>query len=921
MVGQERDRTHPGRSGTVLIFTRPPGRASVRSSGAAQPAVGEGDRAVGPSAPRDPEDVLELRIHGVNNTPPHHVLDVPRDAVRQVSGDPLGGFWRVDPAWRPGPAGSTGQAPPGVLREAYSWGGLARTSLTARGLASAVIGLVARPAWALLMPYGLVNVAFWSRRLEPGGEDHRWQRGRQAAALRLFGFLLTLLMLASASVVSLDLVATQCFSDGQVRCSGLPGAVRRLAEWDAGNRLALGSLVPLAVLGLLVLLGSVTRTRYEQRTTPSVAGRGAVAALATRRFWANARLTSTVGRAHLAGGLCFMVVATAWHQVFATGRACARPSQVLGSGLGACVAQVVPLPPSAWPFAATLVLALLGLLLTGVQLLSRSWGRVAPTGSTSLDHRTTWLVGVSALLFVVHLALLVRTEHVTDPDVPLLGLVVTPWLLTAGLLLLAVLATRWRGAGRGHRGAGGTRGAHRLEAWGGRAPAVFLVLALGLGLALSSLVVVGAGDWLNGGRPARDLLRRAVAAPPGTLPAERGLAIPTVYVWFGAATFLALLGTLVVAVWIMRRTGGVIPPAEGTPEQPSPPTAETLARARRRAAVAHRAEPAVLVLAVATLAGLGGALLFSVVLAVWPGLAPPQLRPGSTAGGWSSFYGWLVDAAVWGVAFIGLAVLVGLVAGAVLGRARPLGLVWDLICFLPRAGHPFGPPCYAERAVPELLHRCEAWLRTGPHRRVVLSAHSLGGVLAVATVLAARERLPGDHVDRISLLTYGTQLRPYFGRMFPELLGPEALGTAPAPGARLLTTDPWVDVVAQDVAALGAVPVPAPGRTVLGILEGESGPPRWVSLWRRTDHLGFPVDRFVGSVVDRPAEEVEPGTKPKVGAHGGYPRTAAYRRAFDDLIGTPASSRTGDEPSSGEVGPLPGGAPSSSNEVPPGPQG
>ena len=137
--------------------------------------------------------------------------------------------------------------------------------------------------------------------------------------------------------------------------------------------------------------------------------------------------------------------------------------------------------------------------------------------------------------------------------------------------------------------------------------------------------------------------------------------------------------------------------------------------------------------------------------------------------------------------------------------------------------------------------------------------------------------------------------------MFPELRGPAALGTAPAPGARLLTTDPWVDVVSQDVAALGASRVPAPGRTVLGILEGEGGPPRWVSLWRRTDHLGFPVDRFVGSVVDRPAEEVEPGSKPKVGAHGGYPRTAAYRRALDDLIGTAAARRTGDQPSSGAV--------------------
>lgn len=861
---------------------------------------------MGPSAPRDPQDVLELRIHGVNNTPPHHLLDVPRGAVRQVSGDPLGGFWRVDPGRSSLPPGSPGQAPPGVLREAYSWGGLARTNLSARGLVSAVVGFVARPAWALLMPFGLVNVAFWSRRLEPGGEDHRWQRGRQAAALRLFGFLLTLLMLASASVVSLDLVATQCFADARARCSGLPAETARLAEWDLGTRLALGSLLPLAVLGVLVLLGTVTRTRYEQQTAPSVAGRGAVAALATRRFWANARLTSTVGRVHVAGGFCFMVLATAWHQVFATGPACARPSQVLGRGLSACLAQVVPLPTSAWPFAATLTLAVVGLVLTVVQLAGRAWGRAAHTGPTSLDQRGSWLVTVSALLFVAHLALLVRTEHVTDPHVPLLGLVVTPWLLTAGLLVLAVLAARWRSAGHDGTDARERAEARRHEAWGGRAPALFLVLALGLGVALSSLVVVGAGDWLNGGRPARDLLRRAMAAPPGTLPPEGGLVVPAVYVWFGAATFLAVIGTAAVAAWTVRRTAGAIPAAVGTPDQPAPPTEQTLLRARRWAAVAHRAEPAVLVLTVATLACLAGALLFSVLVAVWPDLGPPQLRAGVAVGWWSAVYRWVVDAAVWGVALIGLAALVGLVIGAMLGRARPLGLVWDLICFLPRAGHPFGPPCYAERAVPELLHRCDAWLRTGPHRQVVLSAHSLGGVLAVATLLAARERLPGDQVARISLLTYGTQLRPYFGRMFPELLGPVALGTAPAPGARLLTTDPWVDVVAEDEAALGVPRPDPPPRTVLGILAEEGQAPRWVSLWRRTDHLGFPVDRYVGSVVDRPAEEVEPGARPKVAAHGGYPRTAAYRRALSDLCGTAAGlspEEVGSRPADEVTGP------------------
>jgi hypothetical protein len=249
---------------------------------------------------------------------------------------------------------------------------------------------------------------------------------------------------------------------------------------------------------------------------------------------------------------------------------------------------------------------------------------------------------------------------------------------------------------------------------------------------------------------------------------------------------------------------------------------------------------------------------------------------------------------------VGLLVVAGLVGGAFLGRTRPLGLAWDLICFLPRTGHPFGPPCYAERVVPELVRRYAEWVHpsVGPgdprdaaprtDRRVVVSAHSLGAVLVVASLFATRVE-HGKHVtDRLSLLTYGTQLRAYFGRMFPELLGPEVLGTAPGLGASLRTPDPWQDAVAHDAALPDAAPPyaePASGlRTLTALLAGPDGTPRWLNLWRRTDYLGFPVDRFVESALDRPTEEIDTsGYLPEIGTHGGYPRTLAYAAALDRL--------------------------------------
>lgn len=114
-------------------------------------------------------ETLELRIHGIRNTPPHELLRTGRKPLEAKDvelswGDDLAGFYRAK-ADTTAAQGIAVPAASGSKRtvEAYSWGHLAR--FTGIGIANKIADAAVRTVWFLLMPFGLTNAAYWSRPL------------------------------------------------------------------------------------------------------------------------------------------------------------------------------------------------------------------------------------------------------------------------------------------------------------------------------------------------------------------------------------------------------------------------------------------------------------------------------------------------------------------------------------------------------------------------------------------------------------------------------------------------------------------------------------------------------------------------------------------------------------------------------------
>ncbi|AVH60350.1 MULTISPECIES: hypothetical protein [Streptomyces] len=665
--------------------------------------------------PEGSETDLELLVHGVGGTTPEEMLNDPRTV--RITGDTTAAVYRraddVHAETRPDDYRG------GPVREAYVWSNLTSGNGT-------------RALWLLLLPFMVVNLAHWMR---PTTRGRKRTIRLYGLLVRLAGVTLTVLLVAAVCEVALDLAAWQCA--GTRACAREHTWLSFLSPsgsddgwWSQpGRRLALACLVPAALTGLLWYLSHRTWSAYESQQPMS---RGAEPDDETGRtglgrpgFWYGRRLVARLRAAHTAAG--FLTVAAA------VGTSAARYDRAPG---GPAVLDAL-----GWLLDATLVVGA-AVVLWVVCRRGRSENRL----DQELDRTLVRWLPLGAIVLLI-LTLVYAGWSRPDwhsagrlpGDMTFGGIALVQGLLVIALGVVAHIL---------YRALPNTRTALR----GLAGPAVAM-LACALGGVMSGGVSQRVADWLDG-------TRQSIPGPPVLLTWQASAIPPLLLV------LVVLIGRLAWRTWNLRRREMSTVKADYKGEAKDTARTRRIASTRAVAALTDRAPLMVGVISSVTLLLGTGALA---------GALATEDPPGEAARGTYAFVrGAAETAEALGSWLIGF----GFILFVTWGRRaykdpaarRTIGILWDVGTFWPRAAHPFAPPCYAERAVPDLTWRMATWTRaTGG--RLVVSGHSQGSVLAAA---AAWQLKPSER-KRVALLTYGSPLERLYGRWFPAHFGTAAL--------------------------------------------------------------------------------------------------------------------------------------------------
>ncbi|MEH1165155.1 hypothetical protein V6V47_07190 [Micromonospora sp. CPCC 205539] len=583
-----------------------------------------------------------------------------------------------------------------------------------------------------LLPFMLCNVALWMR------PASRVSKHSIVALCRVLALTLTILYVLSIVGVALDLIAWRCM--GTSSCLAGRTWLSWLGGRPVGLRLGVLSLVPIAAIGVVWWLGARPGHSFDAFRTP--VPETSVHRLSAVGQWDAAPMVGRLRSVHVAAA-------------FAT---------LDGSLLAARASD------GASPVMVALLAATGAVLLACVVLLCAATVIDGPGPAPRVDGLTRGLRTISCGLTILVIVHIVRSPVPWGRSKVLPGYgAIVAWLFVSQTVLLVVLAALviWQRS-RPRPGA-------PLRALGSP---VFVTIAAGLAVAFSAELVYRMSDLLDRNGDTTDGLE--------TSP-------PLAYKWAIFGFFLAIVTALLVAGLVTvltrreRRRAAAAIVATDFPDAP-PEAADRLLQVEQaiaRAWFTERLQPLTIVYAGLAALGLATSVL---------GLM--HLYPGNVIQRFVGVPADLVNFLIGVGSYVIAAVVVALVIGGIFAYRtaqfrRYVGVLWDLGTFWPRAAHPFAPPCYAERAVPELTKRITYLVEQGAG--VLLTGHSHGSVLLAATLL----QLPSRITDRVALLTYGSPLSRLYGRLFPAYVD---------------------DGVLREI--------------------GERVGWRWVNLWRDTDPIG-----------------------------------------------------------------------------------
>ena len=773
------------------------------------------------------EQVTELRIHGVSGSDGPTMLEHPQ--ALQVSGDAVAGFFR---RWSP-----DGPGKPGVpwKLEAYSWGGL-----TEAPLASA--------SWLLLAPFMMYNVAYFMLPSTAAGSEPaviqepvphlRRDRGHQIAhaLLRLLAMAATVQFVSAAAAVTMSTVAWQ--AAGPVHLL-LPNWMGWYGAWTAGWRVALAMASVGLIIALLWWISVTTASKYEARTSVAQPELNEAWPLMQPGFWRGQALVGRQRALHVAAAgasVALIAVLPAGHPAAARWVAIGLAAAVLAA---AVVSSTLPLADR------YTVTTVHGGMTNGEE----------PGGGTPRGGRADqWCKGllIAALATLVISALVsgwTDRQHGRQPGaLPGLPGFLAVLLVAQAVLLILLMVTVMVLARRAHdtdtdtdADADGNADRSRRPYLGGNLTTLVAALGFALGGLLSAVINLGVTRLLGTPEPS------GFHFTPAPVDA---LAVPWPVFAFGAAPVGLLIGAIAAAGVLFlryRRNSREFGATKG--DAPSPVAAAYAASTaggaggsdgnekayqRNHHAIARAWAMGLIVddADVAAALAVGGSLVLVLAAEI------AAVADVGAAGHPSRLYdAWHGAAALVSLIVIAVAAwLVTLLRQAYSNPAKrkTIGALWDVGTFWPRAVHPLAPPCYAERAVPEVVDRIRlltghftnepadvAYLKyqaglpnlertvglTVPPGPLLLTGYSQGSVIAPAVIA----QLPEDVLPDVALLTLACPARRLYGRAFPAYFGPPQLTEL----ARLLEAK-------------------VPGES---LTPGQPGG-RWKNLRRRSDFIG-----------------------------------------------------------------------------------